>query len=291
MLYPMEEASNIDGILVVNKPKEITSRDVVNRVSKILKTKKIGHTGTLDPLAEGVLILTIGKCTKLSDFLTSKYKEYVSTFTLGYETDTLDITGRTSKHSDISVSKEHIKEAILSFKGSYMQEVPIYSAVKIDGKKLYEYAREGKTIDLPSREVEITDIEILSIKDKEIKIRTTVSKGTYIRSLIRDIGRKLETYATMSELTRTKQGNILIEESYTLEDIENDNFKIISPKEILSDIKEHSLNEETYKKVSNGVKMHIDSQEEFIKFTYKDELIALYHREENNIYRMYLKFI
>lgn len=286
----MEEASNIDGILVVNKPKGITSRDVVNRVSKILKTKKIGHTGTLDPLAEGVLILTIGKCTKLSDFLTSKYKEYVSTFILGYETDTLDITGKTTKHSDIQITKEQIKEAILNFKGSYMQEVPLYSAVKIDGKKLYEYAREGKTIDLPSREVEITDIEIMSINEQEVKIRTTVSKGTYIRSLIRDIGRKLGTYATMSDLTRTKQGNISIEESYTLEDIENGNYKIISPKDFLRDIEEYKLDEESFKKVSNGAKMPIDSQEEFIKFTYKDELIALYHKE-NDIYRMYLKFI
>lgn len=286
----MVDTSDISGILVVNKPGSLTSRDVVNRASKILKTKKIGHTGTLDPLAEGVLILTIGKCTKLSDFLTSKYKEYEATFILGYETDTLDITGKTLSTSDIRASENQIRETILSFKGKYKQEVPIYSAVKKGGKKLYEYAREGKEIELPSREVEISDIEILSIDDREIKIRTTVSKGTYIRSLIRDIGRKLGTYGTMSKLIRTKQGDISIEESYTLEEIENGNYKILSPKEILKDIEEYPLDEDIYKKVTNGVKMQIASDAEFIKFTYKDTLIALYHKDES-FYRMYLKFI
>lgn len=285
----MRENSDINGILVVNKPKGLTSRDVVNRVSKVLHTKKIGHTGTLDPLATGVLILTIGRCTKLSDFLTSKYKEYDATFVLGHETDTLDTTGTTTKKSDKSVSKEEIENCIKSFEGKYLQEVPAYSAVKINGKKLYEYARSGQTVDLPRREVEVHILEIF-FHDEEIHIRVRVSKGTYIRSLIRDIGRKLGTYATMSDLCRTEQGNISLKDAYTLAEIEDGPFQILSPLEILSDIKSYTLNSEEYKKVQNGVKMKIDSDEEYIKFIYDEKLIALYRKEED-IYRMYIKFV
>lgn len=284
-----KDLHSMTGTIVVNKPGGLTSRDVVNRVSKVLHTKKIGHTGTLDPLATGVLVLVIGKCTKLVEFLTSKYKEYEAEFILGYETDTLDVTGITTKTSDLVVSKSEIEKCIMSFEGTYEQEVPAYSAVKIDGKKLYEYAREGVSINLPKRTVDISSIEVLSVEGTRIRIRTTVSKGTYIRSLIRDIGVNLKTYATMSKLTRTKQGNIVIEESSTLEDIENGNYRIISPLELLSDIETFELNDETYKKVTNGVAMTIESDSKFIKFTYDDELIALYRKEEG-IYKMYVKF-
>ncbi len=285
----MDALSNKGGLLIVDKPRGLTSRDVVNRVSKILKTKKIGHTGTLDPLATGVLILTVGKCTKLSEFLTSKYKEYEATFTLGYETDTLDSTGQTLKTSTLRVTEEQIRESVLSFKGTYLQEVPAYSAVKIDGKKLYEYARSGQKIELPKREVDIRDIEIISITEKEVSIRTTVSKGTYIRSLIRDIGEKLGIYATMTSLRRTKQGNISIEDSTTLEDIEKGNINLIPPVEILKDVYTIDLDEFMYKQVTNGMKMTIDSKEEYIKFVYEGELIALY-KKEKDFYKMYVKF-
>lgn len=284
----MRENSDINGILVVNKPKGLTSRDVVNRVSKVLQTKKVGHTGTLDPLATGVLILTIGRCTKLSDFLTSKYKEYESTFVLGQETDTLDTTGTVTKRSDKSVSKEEIETCIESFEGKYWQEVPAYSAVKVNGKKLYEYARSGQTIDLPKREVEVHILDT-SFRDEKIHIRVRVSKGTYIRSLVRDIGRKLGTYATMSDLCRIEQGKISLKDAYSLAEIENGSFQILSPLEFLSDIKSYTLDTDEYKKVQNGVKMKIDSDEEYIKFIYEKELIALYRKEED-IYRMYIRF-
>lgn len=285
----MQENSDMNGILVVNKPKGLTSRDVVNRISKVLHTKKVGHTGTLDPLATGVLILTIGKCTKMSDFLTSKFKEYEATFVLGYETDTLDMTGKPTQKSDKSVTEEEIDSCIKSFEGEYLQEVPAYSAIKINGKKLYEYARSGQTIDLPKRKVEV-HLQEISYSREKIHIRVRVSKGTYIRSLIRDIGRKLGTYATMTDLCRTEQGKISLKDAYTLDEIENGSFQILHPLEVLSDIKSYTLDFDEYKKVQNGVKMKIDSNEEYIKFIYEENLIALY-RKEDDIYRMYIKFV
>lgn len=285
----MQENSDMNGIIVVNKPKGLTSRDVVNRISKVLHTKKVGHTGTLDPLATGVLILTIGKCTKMSDFLTSKFKEYEATFVLGFETDTLDMTGKPTQKSDKSVTEEEIDSCIKSFEGEYLQEVPAYSAVKINGKKLYEYARSGQTIDLPKRKVEV-HLQEISYSREKIHIRVRVSKGTYIRSLIRDIGRKLGTYATMTDLCRTEQGKISLKDAYTLDEIENGSFQILHPLEVLSDIKSYTLDFDEYKKVQNGVKMKIDSNEEYIKFIYEENLIALY-RKEDDIYRMYIKFV
>lgn len=285
----MEKESPLTGILVVNKPAGLTSRDVVDHVSKILHTKKIGHTGTLDPIAEGVLILTIGKCTKLSSFLTSKTKEYIATFSLGYLTDTLDDTGKVINSSDKIVTEEEIRSCMMSFIGTYRQEVPAYSAVKVDGKRLYDYARSGIEVELPSREVTISSIDIISIEEREIKMRVTVSKGTYIRSLIRDIGNRLGTYATMSGLVRSKQGDTILDEAYTLEDIERGNYKIVSPLEILKDIKLVEMNDELFHKVSNGVRLNLPYEDEFVAFTQNRDLYALYKRE-NDFYCMYIKF-
>ena len=150
-----------DGILIIDKPKDYTSRDVVNIVSKKLNTKKVGHTGTLDPLATGVLVICVGKATKLVDYLTSTYKEYEAELILGIKTDTADITGNILKEEDSIKKKEEILETLNNMIGKYNQTVPIYSAVKINGKKLYEYAREGKEIELPKREVEIKTLELL----------------------------------------------------------------------------------------------------------------------------------
>lgn len=285
----MEKESPLTGILVVNKPAGLTSRDVVDHVSKILHTKKIGHTGTLDPIAEGVLILTIGKCTKLSSFLTSKTKEYIATFSLGYLTDTLDDTGKVINSSDKIVTEDEIRSCMMSFIGTYRQEVPAYSAVKVDGKRLYDYARSGIEVELPSREVTISSIDIISIEEREIKMRVTVSKGTYIRSLIRDIGNRLGTYATMSGLVRSKQGDTSLDEAYTLEDIERGNYKIVSPLEILKDIKLVEMNDELIHKVSNGVRLNLPYEDEFVAFTQNRDLYALYKRE-NDFYCMYIKF-
>lgn len=282
--------TDLNGILLINKPKNFTSRDVVNKVSHLLGTKKIGHTGTLDPLATGVLILTIGKCTKLTEMLTSEYKEYIAEFVLGFETDTLDITGVKTKESSHTVTTNIIKETINSFKGEYNQVVPKYSAVKVNGKKLYEYARSGLPVNLPSRLVNIKNIEILSFDETKITIKTLVSKGTYIRSLIRDIGASLSTYATMMSLIRTKQGNFNVENCYTLEEIEKNNFTILKPIQFLQNIRSVELDENLLKKVENGIQLSYNFEDKFIKFVKENEVYAVYQKE-NNIYKMYVKLI
>ena len=271
----------MNGIIIVNKEKDYTSRDVVNIISKTLGTKKVGHTGTLDPLATGVLVITVGKCTKLTDFLTSNYKEYIAEFELGYLTDTLDNTGKVLKTSNTKVSKEKIIKVINSFKKEYNQQVPIYSAVKINGKKLYDYARNNIEVELPSRIVDIKEIEVINI-DKTITIRCLVSKGTYIRSLIRDIGNELNTYATMTNLIRTKQGNFKIENSYTLENIKNNEYKLISIEEIFNKYPKVVLSKEEVKKVSNGCILDNICDKEYILFYDNQTLISIYKEYEKN---------
>lgn len=284
----MQNDCNKDGFLVVFKPSGCTSRDVVNKVSKLLGTKKIGHTGTLDPIATGVLVLTIGKYTKFSDYLTSKFKDYEAEFTFGYETDTLDYTGVKTFESSKKVTREDLERCLNSLKGTYLQEVPLYSAIKVDGKKLYEYGRCGIDVELPKRQVVIEELSLQSFSENRVKIKCTVSKGTYIRSLIRDIGRSLGTYATMTRLERTMQGGFKKEDSYTLEEIEFGKYHLLSLEEVL-DMEELVLDDETAKKVLNGVKLEFSFQSEFIKCTLDGKLVAIY-KKEGNIYRMFIKF-
>ena len=247
----------MNGILFLNKEKGYTSRDVVNIVSKHLKTKKVGHTGTLDPLATGVLIICVGHATKLVDMITSDDKEYVAQVTLGIATDTLDITGTILKTEDVHLSKERIVEALNSMIGQYEQEVPIYSAVKINGKKLYEYARNNEEIILPKRLVNIKDLKLTSdieyLDNKTIfSIKCLVSKGTYIRSLASDIASKLNTIGVMSELSRTKQGIIKIEDCIKIEDVINNKYKLIDIRTCLPDIKQVIVDEILEKEILNG---------------------------------------
>ena len=264
----------------------MTSRDVVNIISKHLHTKKVGHTGTLDPLATGVLIVCTNHDTKLVDILTSKNKEYIATMRLGIQTDTGDITGNIIKRATYKVTKEQIIKVLNNFLGSSTQTVPIYSAVKINGKKLYEYARNGEEVTLPTREINISSIELLDYHDDLIKFKVTVSKGTYIRSLIEDIGKTLQTVATMEDLVRTKQGNYKIEDSYTLEDIKNDNYKPIPLNIVLKDYHTYNLNATEYFKVKNGSKMLLNIDDKIVTLLYNNKPIALY-RKENDIYRVY----
>lgn len=272
----------MNGILVINKKANYTSRDVVNIISKIFNTKKVGHTGTLDPLAEGVLVCTIGKCTKLCNYLTSETKEYITEFVFGYETDTLDITGNTINKLSKIPSYEELIKALKHFNTSYMQEVPLYSAVKVNGKKLYEYARNKETIKLPKKLVKIEKITLLNYENNKAKIKVVVSKGTYIRSLIRDIGHYLNTYATMISLIRTKQGPFKIENSYTLEDIKNNNYKLITIEEIFSSYPKIEVTEDMKKKIINGQELINIYNSNYILFTYQNNLIALYEKKEQN---------
>ena len=277
----------MNGIVIVNKPAGYTSRDVVNKLSKIFNTKKIGHTGTLDPIAQGVLVVVIGKYTKLCEDLTQTYKEYIATFKLGILTDTLDITGKVLDELSVLVSEEEVKKVIKSFICEYDQEVPFYSSVKINGKKLYEYARNNENIELPKRKVDIKNIEILDINKESVKIKCLVSKGTYIRSLIRDIGESLKTHATMTELIRTKQGIFDIKESSTLEDIEKGNYKLINPETCL-DVCILQVGE-LDKEITNGVKQKMNIPNKYILFKKNDDNIALY-KKEFDYFKMYIKF-
>lgn len=248
----------MNGIIVINKPKDYTSRDIVNIVSKKLNTKKVGHTGTLDPLATGVLVLPIGRTLKVSELLTSNTKEYIAEVILGYETDMLDITGTEIKRNIPSVTKEELLKVLKSYIGKYNQEVPLYSAVKVGGRKLYEYARSGTPVTPPSKEVEVYSLELISDLKHingavEFTIRCEVSKGTYIRSLIRDIAYSLNTYGTMKNLIRTRQGIFTLKDAYTLKDIEENNYKLLSIKECLPNIKTTVIEEPLLTKVKNGM--------------------------------------
>lgn len=271
----------MDGIVLINKEKNCTSRDVVNQVSKILKTKKIGHTGTLDPIATGVLVLCIGKATKLVEVITSYDKEYEAEVILGIKTDTKDITGKILKEEKAIISKENIEECLKKMIGTYNQTVPIYSAVKINGKKLYEYARNNEEIELPKRKVTIKELKLISDityeKEKtKFKIKCHVSKGTYIRSLIEDIATNLNTIGTMENLKRTKQGNFQITSANTIQDIENNKFKIYSIEEILEKFYKMEMTDDLYFKIKNGSIIKNNYNHDIVAFTKNDKVIAIY---------------
>lgn len=271
----------MDGIVLINKEKKCTSRDVVNQVSKILKTKKIGHTGTLDPIATGVLVLCIGKATKLVELITSYDKEYEAEVILGIKTDTKDITGKILKEEKAIISKENIEKCLKQMIGTYNQTVPIYSAVKINGKKLYEYARNNEEIELPKRKVTIKELKLISDityeKEKtKFKIKCHVSKGTYIRSLIEDIATNLNTIGTMENLKRTKQGNFQITSTNTIQDIENNKFKIYPIEEILEKFYKIEMTDDLYFKIKNGIIIKNNYNHDIVAFTKNDKVIAIY---------------
>lgn len=273
-------------ILSVYKESNMTSRDICNIISKHFKTKKVGHTGTLDPLACGLLIVCTNKDTKLVDILTAKKKEYIATIKLGIKTDTLDITGNIIEKKDYNFTKEELINVLNSFLGKSKQEVPLYSAVKINGRKLYEYARNNINIELPVRDIEVYNIELLEYKKDLITFKVEVSKGTYIRSLINDICTKLNTVGVMSYLLRTKQGDFLVDNSNKLDDILNDNYKVITYEEVFKNYPTINLNEEEYYKVINGVKMNFNIKDDIIALKYSNKYIALY-KYNDGLYKMY----
>lgn len=276
----------MDNIIVINKDKDYTSRDVVNVIGKIFNTKKVGHTGTLDPLATGVLIVCMNKALKVVDLITASDKEYIAKVVLGIDTDTLDITGNIINECKTDVNVDMVKSVLNSFVGKSIQEVPKYSAVKVNGKKLYEYARNGIDVELPKREIQIFDIELISDIDivdghQEFSFKVKVSKGTYIRSLIRDIGVKLGCFACMKELIRTKQGKFSIDKSYTLNDIKNGNYKLLNIKDVI-DIEKVVASDDMLFKIKNG--MILD------KFFISDKALILDNNgNEIGIYKTYDK--
>ena len=284
----------MEGIIIVNKPKGITSFDVIRKLKKILKTKKIGHTGTLDPLATGVMLMCVGKATKLASDLEAKDKVYIADFDIGYATDTYDIEGKKIAENIIEVSKENLEQSIKKFVGNIKQVPPMYSAIKIDGNKLYHLARKGIEVERPERDVTIEYINLLDFKDNKAKIETKVSKGCYIRSLIYDIGQDLGTYATMTALQRKQVGDYSLENSYSLEQIEemvlNNDFKFLKTVEEIFSYDKYSLQTEkelTLYKNGNTVKIKENLENKKYRIYFQDEFIGLANVENNNLLKGY----
>ena len=266
----------MNGVIVVNKPKGITSRDVVNKLVKVFGTKSIGHIGTLDPMATGVLVCLIGKYTKLGSIMVNHDKEYVATFKLNVLSDTLDSEGKVIKTDNKIISLEDMNGAIEHFNGiTYMQEVPIYSAVKVNGKKLYDYARSNEDVILPKKEVTIYKLELVSFED-DVKIKCKVSKGTYIRALIRDICAYLGTYGIMTDLVRTKLGDYDKSDAYSLDDISNGKYKLYSLEDIFN-LDVRYINNDNHKQIYNG-NIVKDKNSNYILYKEGDKAVAFYTR-------------
>lgn len=264
----------MDGILVVNKPLGKTSFDMVAQTRREFHTKKVGHIGTLDPMASGVLPILIGSCTKLSDYLMDHDKDYVAIIKLGKSTNTGDQEGEIIEEREVDknlLEETKIKEVLNSFLGESEQIPPMYSAIKINGKKLYELARAGQTVERKPRKIYISNIELLNIgKEKnEIEFKVTCSKGTYIRTLCEDIAKKLGTIGYMTELTRTRVGEFKIE----------DEGKIISLEELLEKNPSRELSDDEYKKLSNGIMVDFGNESNLIESNLSC-FVKLYHNKE-----------
>lgn len=286
----------MDGILIINKPKNFTSHDVVNVVRKSLNTKKVGHTGTLDPNATGVLPILIGKATKLSKYLVEHNKEYIATIKLGEKTTTADTEGEVIKKDDnlknilLGLDEEKIKEILNSFLGKQKQVPPIYSSIKINGKKAYEYARNGQAIKLEPRDIEIYNIELISLIKEELTFKVKCSKGTYIRSLCEDISKKCGTIGHMKELTRTKVDKFTIENSITIEELKENpneevNKKIITIEDLFKDKGKIVLNNRKKELFLNGVRLTIEKPNDIYKVYNENEFIGLGIVENNLLKR------
>lgn len=263
----------MNGILLVNKPAGMTSHDVVHRVRKLCHTKKVGHCGTLDPDATGVLVLCVGKATKALQFLMSENKEYVATLSLGQATDTYDSSGKVIKEKEFQ-GIEHLDEVIQSFIGQQLQMPPIYSAIKVKGKKLYEYARENKEVQIEPRPITIHQIEILKQYDHFIEMKVSCSKGTYIRSLCVDIAEKLGYPGHMSHLIRTKSGQFCLENCYSLEDIEKGNFHLLTLEEAFASFEHYEIADENI--VYHGKLIQSDIDHQVVVVNQQGHVLAVY---------------
>ncbi len=279
----------MNGILVVNKAKGMTSHDIVNQIRKIFHTKKVGHLGTLDPNATGVLVIAINEATKLVQYLENDSKIYLAEIIVGFNTDTYDNTGNIIKKSKINnLDEKIIDNCLLSFLGESMQVPPIYSAIKKDGKKLYEYARNNQEVEIPPRPIiiyEIKRISEINFQDDyaSFMIKVHVSKGTYIRSLAKDIGDKLGIPCCMGNLTRIKSGRWLIEEAKTIDEIKNGNYFLYPMLEAVDEFP-FVEEEDIIKKAKNGMKISgakindiLGNNPTTIIIKENDNLIAIYH--------------
>jgi len=279
----------MNGILLVNKQKGMTSHDVIAKIKRILQVKKIGHAGTLDPLATGLLVVMINEATKLSNYLMEDEKEYVAEVVIGESTDTEDSEGQVLDKAIVN-SLEDVDTVLESLTGQLEQVPPMYSAIKHEGKKLYQLAREGKTIERASRIVEIVNIKRTSeIEYFDNKAKFTfsskVSKGTYIRTLCVEIGNRLGYPAHMSNLNRVGSGVLSIKDSYTINDIAEGNYKLIPMLDSLKKFKIIDVSNGLRDRILNGVMINeseIDTKEEIVVFSSEDKLIGIYKKKESN---------
>lgn len=248
----------MDGIIVINKPKNCTSHDVVRNAKKILN-EKVGHTGTLDPNATGVLPLLVGKGTQISKYLINHDKTYEAVLKLGEKTDTADVEGQIIETKEVrpsNLEKENVENVLKSLIGKQEQIPPIYSAIKVKGKKLYEYARQGQNIEIEPRTIEIYDLELIHIENQEITYKVHCSKGTYIRTLCEQIAEKLGTVGYMKELKRTQVGEFIIENSATIEELENNVDKyFITIEKYFENCPQIQLNTKKLQLFLNGVQL------------------------------------
>ena len=268
----------MDGIIIINKPKGCTSHDIVYKIKKILN-EKVGHTGTLDPMAEGVLPILIGKGTQLSKYLINHNKKYIVELQLGTKTDTADTEGKIIEEQPVNekfLTQEKITKILQTFIGKQEQVPPIYSAIKVNGKKLYEYARKGQKVELKPRQIEIYNIDLIdySPKEKQIKFEVFCGKGTYIRSLCEDIATKFGTVGYMKSLKRTQVGDFKIEDSVTVEELNKVETPIISVEKIFEASPSIELDERKLKQFLNGV---------MLTQKYDDGVYKIYSHESNNI--------
>lgn len=276
----------MDGVIIVNKPAGMTSHDVVNRIRKIFKTKKVGHCGTLDPDATGVLVVAVNKATKLLQFLTADNKEYIATLSLGTATDTYDASGKvTATKEYVPISDKKILACLNSFVGKQEQIPPMHSAIKVKGKKLYEYARNNETVEIPRRVITIDYIELISIVDNLVKFKVGCSKGTYIRSLCFDIAKKLDYPGHMYSLIRSKSGDFSLSDSYSLEEIENGDFEMLSMEEALSNYPKLVVDDENI--IYHGKKIKSKINHQVAIYNQNNKVLAIYGPDGNG----YLKNI
>ncbi len=250
-----------NGIVVLNKPQGPTSHDMINRLRKIFGTKRVGHTGTLDPMAEGVLVVCIGNATKASDMILNEKKEYIAGIKFGVSTDTGDITGTIVKTDDTSIDAEALESTLVKLKGDLMQVPPMYSAKKVNGKKLYELARIGETIHREPAKITIYEAQVLesvACEKNTFKIKVVCSKGTYIRTYCEDVAKYLNTVGCMSSLVRTASGKFSVDKSYTIEDLEDlasdgELSKALIPTDELFDYAKVELSKKQSDRFKNGV--------------------------------------
>ena len=273
----------MNGILLVNKPQGITSFKLVEKVRRMLGNEKAGHTGTLDPLASGLMMLTIGKATKILPYIVSHTKEYVAVLKLGFSTDTLDVTGTVTAEKEIvPIDKAQVEKVLKEFLGKSQQLPPMYSAKKVNGRKLYEYARNNVEIERKPADIEIFEIELISIDDDEIRFRTLCSAGTYIRTLCQEIAYKLNNEGCMKELIRSKIDRYSLEDSYTLDDIEKGNYALLDSYEVLNDYQYVEMEDLT--DVLNGKPLRLERSDDVVFITNDHRIIAAYQKD-GDVYR------